>query len=634
MDILRIFLLCLVWAFVAQPAQSQVIVVPSTAQVVIDGKSFYLHTVKQGETLYSISRAYGVSEKDIESNNPEIVDVIKIDQVLKIPAKVEEKPTATPAPITFQPVQFIYHITERGQTKFWLTQRYNISMEELHKHNPVLENSELQAGQVVTIPQKDNVAAPPSQPEIRNAIHTVKRGETVYSISKNYNVDINRIFDINPEINSRNPRIRNGQQIKIPLPDVVPISNPVGQEQQTPVEEESKNFTSDCAETSQNEFRIAMFLPWYLADNAPASAPEPDMERDNEGRFRYRDGRYWIYPRSVNALEFYEGALLAIDTLKKQGLNAKIYPFDVMRDTIKMAQLLKSPTMKDMDLMIGPFATELVDQVRTFANENRIYYVSPTTINTASLRNNPYLMQVNAGEINTVGPMVDFIAKQENIHVTLIGDQSEFDQTLYNAYLNKLRTVLNNNNLTVVTMRLESIQQPALKKDMMNVVIIPSANEAFVNVITGKLNTASHNFQINLYGLERWTKMVDLDLEYMHTLEFRYATAYYIDYSNPSVQRFLHQFRMNYYTEPTMLTGLGAISQNSYQYAFLGYDVTYYFLSVMKTFGKNFGGCIPTFRLPMLQSDFHFNRIDPYSGFINTHFDIYKYCKDYTIVRE
>ena len=165
-------------------------------------------------------------------------------------------------------------------------------------------------------------------------------------------------------------------------------------------------------------------------------------------------------------------------------------------------------------------------------------------------------------------------------------------------------------------------------------VIIPSANEAFVNLATGQLNAASHSFQINLYGLANWTKFVDLDLEYLHTLEFRYATAFYMDYGKSEVQNFLHQFRKMYFTEPTFLTGLGGISPYPYQFALLGYDITYYFLSALKKYGREFGRCIPFFRLPALQSDFHFNRIDPDSGFMNTHFDIYRYCKDYTIVKE
>jgi len=377
-------------------------------------------------------------------------------------------------------------------------------------------------------------------------------------------------------------------------------------------------------------------LPWFLADNAPASPPDSGLVRDNEGRFKYRDGRYWIHPASANALEFYQGAMLAIDSLKNQGLIAKIYDFDTMRDTMKMAQLLRSPEMKNMDLIIGPFNTDLVNQVRSFARENRIYYVSPIAINAESLRNNPYLMQVNTGEINTVGVMVNHISKQENIHVTLIGNRLEADPTLFNAYLNRLKTVFTDDRLTVLQMTSSDLQHPDryLKKERINVVIIPSANETFVNRVTTQLNTASNSYLINLYGLAAWTKYVNLDLEYLHALEFRYATAFYIDYDNPATQNFLRQYRKMYHTEPTMLTGLDRISPNAYQFAFLGYDITFYFVSAMKKYGKDFGRCITDFRMPMLQSDFRFEKIDPSSGYMNRHLEIYKYGKDYSITKD
>ena len=650
MNVLRIFLFGLICVFVAQSVNAQVTVVRSDKKTVIDGKSFYLHTVKQGETRYSISKAYDVPEADIMLYNPDAVDVIKVGQELKIPVADE---VATPV-TRFQPKQFIYHIAEKGQTVYWLTQQYNISQEELFRHNPALEQASLQAGQVVTIPQKTGSTVQPFTPKPAYTIHTVKKKETLFSIAKNYQVDLNKVLEINPEIKPNNPKLSIGQQIKIPLTDAASIGLPTETPKPEdivvvpdfPVSHADSVFSphqtivavdsSECIETSQKEFRIAMFLPWFLADNAPASAPDTSMVKDSEGRFRNRSGMYWIHPRSANALEFYQGALLAVDSLKKQGLNAKIVVFDTMRDTIKMAQLLKSPEMKNMDLIIGPFTTELVDQVAPFAGENKIYYVSPTAINAASLKNNPYLIQVNAGEINTVGTITDYISKQEGIHVTLIGNRSEADQTLFNAYHNKLKTVFADTSLTVHRFRPDSLQEPDryLKKNRMNVVVIPAVDEAFVNKITAKLYASANNYDINLYGLAGWTKFVNLDLEYLHTLKFSYASAFFIDYDNPQVQKFLKQFRKTYFTEPTMISGYGVISPYPWQFAFLGYDVVYYFVSAMKKYGKNFGHCIPDFRLPMLQSDFRFGKTDPYGGYMNTYFDIYRYRTDYFIVKE
>jgi LysM repeat protein len=651
MDLLRIFFFCLIWLFVAQPAQSQVTVAPSKTKVVIDGKSFYLHTVKPGETLYSISRAYNVLQRDVVFNNPDAFEGIKIGQELKIPAEANVTPTGN----QLQSAQYIYHITEKGQTVYWLTQNYNLSQEELFKYNPELEHSELQAGQVVTIPKKTNGTVAPPETKPAFVVHTVKRGETLFSIAKSYNVDLNRVFEINPEIDVNNSKVKVGQQVKMPLSNAVPISLPVEvskadtiiirQDLQTnnnglmppsPYTAFIMDNNSECAETSQNDFRIAMFLPWFLADNAPASAPDSGLVKANESRFRYRDGRYWVNPQTTNALDFYMGALLAVDSLRKQGVNIKLSVFDTMRDTIKMAQLLKSSELKNMDLIIGPFYTELVNQVAPFALENRIYYVSPISINAESLKNNPYLMQVNTGEINTVGTVVNHISTQENIHVTLIGNRLEADQTLFNAYLGRLKTTFDEADLTIHQMRPDSLQPTSryLKRGKTNVVIIPSANETFVNIITGKLHEASNSIRINLYGLSSWIKFLNLDLEYFHALEFSYATAFYIDYNNTSVKDFLQQYRKMYHTEPTLLTGLGSISPNAYQFAFLGYDITYYFASVLKKYGKEFGRCITDFRMPMLQSDFRFEKIDPFSGYMNKQLNIYKYGKDYYITKE
>ncbi len=660
MNILRIFILCLMWVTVVQPVHSQVPVTPSKKKVVIEGKSYYLHAVKQGETLYSICKAYNVLQKDVVFSNPDALEGIRVGQELKIPIKVD----GTSAVNQLESAQFLYHITEKGQTTYWLTQHYNISLETLYKYNPDLEHSPLQAGQVVTIPKGGNAAVQQAKPTVSYTTHVVKRKETLFSIAKSYNVDLNRILEENPEIDANDLKIRIGQEIKIPLPDSGAIGIPVEMSKadtviirqdlektpQHPAPDVNSAATtsvadtpvvienmSDCVTTSQKEFRVAMLLPWFLAENSPASPPDSAMVKDSEGRFRYKNGQYWINPRSANAIEFYEGALLAIDSLKNQGLITKVYVFDTMRDSVKMEQILKSPVMKDMDMIIGPFYTELVNQVARFAQENRIYYVSPIAINTGSLKNNPYLMQVNAGEINAVGPVVDYISKQENVQVTLIGNKSEADQTLFHAYHNKLKTVFADSMITVRQFRPDSIpQQPGkyLKRKKTNVVIIPVSDEAFVNILTAQLNAAAHSFQINLYGLAGWTKFVNLDQEYLHALEFHYATAFYIDYNKPQVQHFLQQFRKFYHTEPTMLTGRGGVSSHAYQFAFLGYDVTYYFASAMHKYGKGFGYCISNFRMPMLQSDFHFTKIDPFSGYMNTNLDIYKYTKDYNIVKE
>ncbi|MDR2038205.1 MAG: LysM peptidoglycan-binding domain-containing protein [Bacteroidales bacterium] len=658
MNLLRVFVVNLLCFLSLQALEAQVEVTVSKKKTVIDGKSYYLHTVRQGETLYSISKAYNVLQKDIVFNNPNCLEGIRIGEELKIPEKPEGATTHQ-----LESDQSIYHIIEKGQTIFSLAQTYGVSKEELYQYNPELEHSPLQVGQVVNIPKKNPSKNTPLQTGY--LIHTVKRKETPFSIAKSHNIDLNQLLDANPELDNRNPKIKVGQEIKIPLPDVDPISIPIdvsktdtiiirkdleimelvqdtshisSEDPFHHVFTDSSFITADypieCVPTTQKEFSVAMLLPLYLADNFPASPPDTTMVKDEQGRYVRKDGSYWIHPWSTDAFEFYQGALLAIDSLRKCGLIVKIYLYDTMRDTSKVEQILRSPVMKEVDLIIGPFYTELINKVARFAYENKIYYISPVATNIGSLKNNPYLMQVNSGDINSVGPMVDFISKQENIHVNLIGYKSETDQAIFNAYNNKLRTVLHDSLISTHQFKVDSIPFGYLKRGKTNVVIVTTKNETFINILAAQLNSATRDYVINLYGLANWTRFINLDQEYLHQLEFRYTTAYHVDYSNKNVQQFLRKYRYYYHTEPSPLNRQSGYSPQPYQLPFLGYDVMFYFGSAIQKYGKGFGYCIPQFRLPTLQSDFHFTKIDPFSGYMNTHMDIYRYTKDYTVVKE
>ena len=66
-------------------AQDPVKVERSNNKVIIEGNVYYVHVVKPGHTLYSIAKAYNVSEKEIVIENPGVTADLSIAQVLKIP---------------------------------------------------------------------------------------------------------------------------------------------------------------------------------------------------------------------------------------------------------------------------------------------------------------------------------------------------------------------------------------------------------------------------------------------------------------------------------------------------------------------------------------------------------------------
>jgi LysM repeat protein len=630
MNLLRTFVVGLFSVFCLQFVDAQVAVSVSKKKTVIEGKTYYLHTVKQDETLYSISKAYNIQQKDIIFNNPGALESIRVGEELKIPEKTDNAAAKT----QLESAQFIYHIAEQGQTVYSLMQKYHLTQEELYKQNPELEHSPLQVGQVVTIPKQNSK---PSDADNGFRIHEVQKRETLFSIAKTYNLSVNQLMDANPEINSRSQDLRVGQKIKIPLPDLKPIGIPVeiSQTDTVIVRKDLEEDTVECVPVTQNNFKIAMLLPLFLSDNA-AAVSDTSITKDTQGRYVRKDGTYWISPHSETALEFYQGALLAIDSLNRLGLNSKVYVFDTMRDTLEVQKILSKPLMKEMDLIIGPFHTELVDKTARFAAENHIFYVSPTALNIESVKNSPYLIQVTTGTMSTVAPTMDIISQQrDSIRVVLIGNKSETDQTLFHAYHNKLKTILPDSLISTYQFKVDSLKTPPeyLQKKKKNVVIVTATDEVFITIIAAHLNASTRDYPVNLYGLSVWTNFINLDPEYLHNVEFRFATPYYIDYTRKEVLRFLQQYRKYYATEPN-LNKQGSYSLLPVQHAFLGYDILFFFGSAVKLYGKDFGHCVSHFRLPALQSDFHFTKINSTGGHINSNLNIYRYTKNYKVVQE
>jgi hypothetical protein len=85
--------------------------------------------------------------------------------------------------------------------------------------------------------------------------------------------------------------------------------------------------------------------------------------------------------------------------------------------------------------------------------------------------------------------------------------------------------------------------------------------------------------------------------------------------------------RDNFRTEP----GTQSFSSQGYSYAFLGYDITFYFLNALAKYGRNFENCLPNYQVDLIQSDFHFSKSDDGNGTMNKAVNIVRYNKDYTI---
>ena len=154
------------------------------------------YTVKSGDTLYGISNQYGVSVMDIMRVNNLNNSNLVVGQVLNIPTSSGTNPDNT----------FTYTV-KKGDSLYSIANQYGTNVNTLISLNNLKSNS-LSIGQRLLVPEK--YSSPTTVPNYTN--YTVKKGDSLYSIARNFNVSVDTIIKDN-SLNSNNLSI--GQNLRI-----------------------------------------------------------------------------------------------------------------------------------------------------------------------------------------------------------------------------------------------------------------------------------------------------------------------------------------------------------------------------------------------------------------------------------
>lgn len=173
------------------------------------------HTVESQETVYGISKQYGISIEDLQKLNPEIKKGLKKGMVLKIP---ESKPKPKENPSNLKT-----HVVLDGQTLYSLAKEYQTSPEEIKKVNNGLEEG-LKSGEEIFIPEpnpkEESIAEPKDE---KYYFHTVLAGETAYSLSKTFKISLDSTYILNPDAKNG---LQIGFELKLPKNRKIYASKP------------------------------------------------------------------------------------------------------------------------------------------------------------------------------------------------------------------------------------------------------------------------------------------------------------------------------------------------------------------------------------------------------------------------
>lgn len=409
-------------------------------------------------------------------------------------------------------------------------------------------------------------------------IHTIKRGQTLYMISKAYSVDINDIIRENPGVKEG---IRADETLRIPVrgqsdkpkkaivPEqkvVVIDSQPVPVKSVDSLKIESRPVLLPCALDQSSKkpvYHVALMLPLYLGDVTGLNAEKPDRKAVSASR-------------SLQFLPFYEGFLMAIDSLKKTGLAIRLYVYDVDKDTSRTKQLLKKPELKSMDLIIGVLYHRNFQIVADFARKNKISIVNPISERTDILTDNPFVFKIQPAKSAQPQILAKYLKSYTANGKILIVRNGQYPDKRFPDQLYEACRELNI-DATVVEGQQSMISQ--LSQNVENFVIAYSTKTEYVADFTRRLFELRNSYRINLIGLPDWQTLNGIELEYLSVLKTHAILPGFVDYYNPWVSRFVADYQSRYLMDPPVL-------------AFQGYDAAWYFLNALNRYGTGFARCL------------------------------------------
>ncbi|HOU02190.1 MAG TPA: LysM peptidoglycan-binding domain-containing protein [Bacteroidales bacterium] len=631
-------------------SDAQVVVERSKDKVIISGSTYYIHLVKKGETPYSISRAYGITIEELNRENPPAVYGIKEGQTLRIPyreisdVKPVDKKTDTKQR---DEIRYIYHRLLPGETVYHLSKLYGVSENAIIESNPGVDITKLPVNAEIAVPRKEFMTEKQefAIQDSRYIFHKVEKGESLATIADKYGLTVRQLRKENRDV--RFPQV--GDYLRIPAPKVqepvaIQVTEPeltvdtVPQQPSDSVVVLPRPAGYTPVRDLKGSFDVAVLLPFYTRDNARRSYI--DSSKIVKGKPVYKVVKRnddWIYPKSLGFVEMYEGILMAADTLRSVGLDINLHVYDIKDDTLELSRLIKQGVLSTADLIIGPVYSSNLKLLTDYTRELKIPVVSPVPIlNEKALENNPGLFM----SVASLRVSQDILVRKAGeyfdsnivfIHTDTTGinrDIIKFREAILNELASRLppeeirfkellfysRSVFSNDSIN----RLGH----ALSETRNNVVIIASEEPPVIGETLMDLHSLSKKFKITVFGypVMRSLGLENLDPKYLFDLDLLVFSPYWIDYSRDDVKQFNYDFLRKFYTQP---------SETSY--AWLGYDVMYYFLSGLAIFGNEFIIHPEIHNPDLLHTEFDFRRKSMKDGFENIKLFPVRFTRNYEV---
>lgn len=564
---------------------------------------YFLHTVTKGQSLYSISSMYNVTIDDIVRLNPGSDKQIREGAALKIP---QAATTNSDKPV--------FHTIQAGETLYRLSVKYNVTTQAICEANPGLSTENFRSGQVIIIPvqsdSKPQKETPKTEEQVNTNVkmndwkdmHKVERKETIFSISREYGITEEELIAANPEL--KKGKLKKGTFLFIPY-------GKNDKKQESESQPTTKELTNEEV-FSQNEelkkdiktIKAAVMLPFMAGTST-------NMDEQ------------------VRMVEYYEGFLMAVDSLKKQGVSIDLYTYDTKGREATLNSILSKKEMKNMDIIFGPAKAQDIDVLATFADKNNIRLVVPFAPKVDEVFKNPHIYQINTPQSYLYSEVYEHFTRKFSDSNVIFLNASNGDREK-DEFIKGMKTELRNNGISYrdFTVTDNFYEITTVMDTLRNNIFIPTSGKstALVKILPQltQIRRERPNYMMNLFGYPEWQTYTNDYLASFYEIDTYFYSSFYTNNLFPAAVHFTNSYRRWYSKDMA----------NIYpKYGMLGYDTGYFFLKGLSKYGNKLEENLNSIQVTPIQTGFKFERVNNWGGFINRKVFFVHFSKDYELIK-
>lgn len=563
----------------------------------------FLHTIEKGQSLYSIASMYGVTVQEIVQLNPGSDQKIVTGRTLRIPRKGSQAAG-----------EESFHTIAAGETLYRLTVKYGVTAQQICAANPGLSAQNFRIGQVIRIPASEStaatgsgVAAAEQKPTVTTQaqqqgvesrcreMHRVKKKETLFSISRQYGISQQQLIAANPELRGSD-KLKKGSLLCIPYTTPTETARPT----EVPTDKQLFNEAAQPAKRYQ-VIKAAVILPFL-------DVPQTESSR---------------------MTEYYEGFLMAVDSLKRTGVNIDLYTYNSGDEKSSIQPLLHREELKQMDIIFGPRHQEHIAPLAQYCKKHDIRLVIPFTSKDNAVFSNPMVYQVNTPQSYLYSEVYDHFMRQFAQQQIIFIEAQEGSKEKA-EFIKGLKEELATRGIATRSVSDEATSEElkqCLSTTKENLFIPTSgSNLTLIKILPQLVLTVRENPEqrIHLFGYPEWQTYTKDHLDAFFELDTYFYSSFYTNNLLPASIRFTSAYRRWYAKE---------MDDRYPKYGMLGFDTGFFFLKGMARYGNRFEEQMNQLELVPIQTGFKFTRVNNWGGFINRKVFFVHFTRDYELLK-